>query len=347
MRRLGYVEPHSPEWHERRRQSVGASEVAGVLCMGNPAWHNPANVWAAKVSTEPAELDARGQMLTSFGTALEPFILREVSAVLATPVHAGAALGTLAHDDAPHLTCHLDGYLDAGAGELVPVEAKWSGSPHAPGEWSRLHEWLTHEGAELSRWPLELGGTAIESYWWQVQAQMAITGASQAYLCGLLGYEAAVALLAGLPLPDDSLRVLLVPRNDAICERIPREVEGFWARHVVTRDPPTVTAASLDALRNAAREASDEAVTVNKDTVAQSLADKAAAEAELREVTKPLQERIDKAKAVIEAELLGSQSDRLLCDGWEIRRSWVATKPREAGGYWKTGYKAPKGAKGE
>lgn len=27
MKRLGHTTPHSPEWHEARRQGIGASEV--------------------------------------------------------------------------------------------------------------------------------------------------------------------------------------------------------------------------------------------------------------------------------------------------------------------------------
>jgi len=339
MRRLG-VHPHaSHDWHAARRLSVGASEVAALLGLGNPAWHSPGRVWAAKVSLEPAPLSARGELLTSFGTVLEPLILGATERAIPSTIYDGASLGQLAHDDAPHLTCHLDGWIAGDGAQVIPVEAKWTQSSDAPQQWSDLATWLAGPREE---WPLDLAGTSLEAYYIQVQSQMAITDAPHAYLAGLLGYEAAVSILAGLPLPDDSLRVLLVPRDAALCDRIPREIEAFWRTHVETRTPPTVTPSDLEAL-HAAKRAEGEVDLGYSTDVRLALEDLAVAQAELLILRKPYEARIDAAKALLEAQLLAAGARRATCNGWCIARSYIATKPRPASGYWKTSYKAPRG----
>lgn len=59
----------SPEWHEARRSSLGASEVAAVL--GLSPWQTPLTVWRAKVLGEVNEIDPEASF---HGHRMEPVI---------------------------------------------------------------------------------------------------------------------------------------------------------------------------------------------------------------------------------------------------------------------------------
>ena len=67
---LPEFEQDSPEWHEARRLTLGASEVAAVL--GLSPWQSPLSVWRTKMGV-PNEIP---EDLAYFGHALEPVIAR-------------------------------------------------------------------------------------------------------------------------------------------------------------------------------------------------------------------------------------------------------------------------------
>jgi len=336
------VLPHSPEWHARRREYVGASDVAAVLGLGR--YGSPAEVWAHKVGEAP-EI---GNEAMALGTAIEPYTLAAAAKMLGVTVHDGASLGTLVCDDAPHLSCHLDGWVAgnecisadeakaigaAHALDPIPVEAKWTAAVDAPAEYDALAAWLD-AGADMAAFPVP--GSQVEGYYVQVQAQMAVTGAPYAYLVALLGDRAAACALAGLPLPDRSLRVLRVPRDPAMVALIQETVESFWSAHVKTRTPPTVTAADCDALRATRRG------TLAPETVCDDLA--AACDeierlkAEVKAATTEPEARIKELQAQVEARILAAEVDCLRAGAWLVKRSKVERKPVAASTYYTTRY---------
>jgi hypothetical protein len=353
MKHLGYAQPQSPEWHARRRQSVGASEVAAILGLG--AYGSPAQVWAAKVG----ESAFAGNEATRIGTAMERSILDAAGAALGAPVLDGAPLGTLAADETDRLTCHLDGWIGshpmAGIGgdvmliggslccpeapldeRLIPVEAKWTASVDAPTLYDDLAAWL-EAGGDM---PAHLLYSQVGGYWCQVQAQLAVTGAPYGYLVALLGDRAALCLSLGLPLPDGSLRALRVPRDDAFTGALLAAVPAFWARHVEARVCPPVTEADLEPLRRARRD------TVTPEVDAPDLADLAdeieATKARIKAATDADEKRLRDLHAQVEGRILGAGCDRLRCGAWTIDRVRRSRKASEASEFFVTTYRKGK-----
>ena len=242
---------HSPEWYAARRESVGASEVAGVLGLGDPRYSSPAKVWAEKVGDE---LSFTGNVATEIGTKIERAILDRFGVVMRRAFWRGDAL-QLRHADTARLAANLDGWvgiLQSGTVYPVPVEAKRTADHHghATKQWDALEAWLSGDGG-YDAW----ARTQIEGYYVQVQAQIAIVGAEYGYLVGCIGGEASTKLLLGMDLDDKEFRVLKIPRNDALIQKMVVGVEAFWTRYVEANRCPPVTEHDYDAIHAARRQA--------------------------------------------------------------------------------------------
>jgi putative phage-type endonuclease len=123
---LPALEVDSPEWHDARRTSLGASEVAAVL--GLSRYQTPLDVYKAKMGVR-RDIP---ENLSYFGRALEPVIaqwLRDKHPELG-PILEGFAAVNPDHD---WLSASPDRLRDS-AGFLHPIELKTSS------EWSRK-EW--------------------------------------------------------------------------------------------------------------------------------------------------------------------------------------------------------------
>lgn len=123
---LPEYEVDSPEWHEARRDTLGASEVAAVL--GLSKWQTPLTVYRAKLGVP----NAIPEDLAYFGRAMEPVIaqwIRDKHPEVG-PILPGFAAR---NPEYPWLSASPDRVRDS-AGILYPVEIKNSS------EWSRK-EW--------------------------------------------------------------------------------------------------------------------------------------------------------------------------------------------------------------
>lgn len=108
----------SPEWHEARRDSLGASEVAAVL--GLSPWQTPLSVYRTKMGV-PNEIP---ENLAYFGHALEAPIaqwIRDKHPEVG-PVKAGISVRSTEY---PWLTATPDRLADQ-VGLLIPIELKTS-----------------------------------------------------------------------------------------------------------------------------------------------------------------------------------------------------------------------------
>ena len=257
---------HSPEWYACRKTSIGASEMAAVLGLGDPRYSTPAGVFLAKTE-ERSAFD--GNAMTEVGAAIEAAILlRAIEGDYFEFTYAtarGILVGQLGHLDHDTITCNLDGYLLAAAkgtvdGVIVPIEAKRSADHqgHATRQWDDLEAWLDGSG-DFASWHR----TAIEGYWVQVQTQMAILGSPYGYLAGCIGAEASTRLCLGLSLDDKQYRVLKIPRDHAFIDKmIPRAV-AWWEKHVVAGVCPPTSEHDLDALKKT-RAIADAGSTVSR-----------------------------------------------------------------------------------
>jgi len=115
---LHEYEQDSPDWHEARRHSLGASEVAAVL--GLSPWQTPLTVWRTKMGV-PTEIP---EDLAFFGHALEEPIAKWIAAKHPEVPIVGMGF-TARSTEFPWLTASPD-RLAGDVGELLPIELKTS-----------------------------------------------------------------------------------------------------------------------------------------------------------------------------------------------------------------------------
>ena len=238
------------EWLEGRQQYIGASDVAGVLALGDARYHSPVRVWASKVG----EVDLRTSVSAQMGHALEPLILDEAGRRLGGDVrHCNEDDLLLRHETAP-LAVHLDGlWHDPEIGVDIPVEAKFSTGDEGRSYsydialgWDMLERWLADSN---SPYPV---GTLQSAYYVQVQAQLSCTDAPYAYLAAVVGARAGCQLVMGLPVDSAGFKLLRVDRDPVLIKRIERELPLFWKHHVEANEPPpSIEAADLEGLKRA------------------------------------------------------------------------------------------------
>lgn len=189
----------SPQWHEARRQGIGASEVAAIL--GLSAWQTPLDVYRAKMGV-PNEIP---ENLAYFGHALEQPIAAWIEHK--HPEVGGVWPGIGARSvEWPWLTATPDRVTTPDPVDfepMVPIELKTS-SAYSKDKW--------RDGVPLY-------------YQAQVQTQLAVLGAP----CGWL------AVLHGGNDPE----LYRVDRDDTFITDIlvPRTKE-FWEDHVLAHVPP-------------------------------------------------------------------------------------------------------------
>lgn len=199
---LPAYEVESPEWHEQRRQGIGASDVAAIL--GLSPWATPLSIYKQKLGV-PNVID---ENLAWFGHHLEPVIadwVREKHPEVGV-VHDGFSARSLQW---PWLTAAPDrlAYVPTtpvGRPAEIPIELKTS-SAFSKATWDA--------GVPLY-------------YAVQVQAQLAVFGAPYGWLAVLHGGNSPM-LHGPIERDDEFINDELVPRTRA-----------FWEDHVLRRVPP-------------------------------------------------------------------------------------------------------------
>ena len=305
------------EWLEGRQAYIGASDVAGVLGMGDARYSTPARVWASKVG----DVDTSTSVSARRGHTLEPLILTEAERRLGGQVeHVQGADLLMRHPSIP-LAVHLDGrYIDPAVGVAVPVEAKFSTGDEGR-SWSAdiaagidmLEAWTLDAS---SPWP---AGTVQEGWYCQVQAQMLCTGpvdeggAPHAYIAAVVGARAGCQLMMGLPVDPGGFRLIKVQRDADLCGKIEAAVPAFWAKHVETKEPPgPMTPTDLESVRRAFWQHRD-GVEVELNSLAGTIEKLA----ELRAIVKSA---TLEAKA-LEAEIRAEMADAGRCVAYD----WIVT----------------------
>lgn len=190
-------------WHELRKQHIGASEVACI--MGLSKFKTKWRLWHEKRGTLPPEnLDKDDAVLT--GRHMEPALakwaeakfdwpLRKVHRYISDPdIRAGASLD-----------------YETVEAPRAPVEVKFStgfGNADPNYQW----DW---DGEHITQAPV--------SYLIQVQHQMMLTGAPEAWLVAYVG---------------SSVRRMKVPRSESIIEHLRATIAQFWKDIEAGVEPP-------------------------------------------------------------------------------------------------------------
>ncbi|MFI7527532.1 YqaJ viral recombinase family protein [Nocardia salmonicida] len=188
---LPYGAPRE-EWLRVRRLGLGGSDCSAVMGMANERYASPYTVWEDKTGRAP-EVDESEPM--RWGNLLEPVIRAEAMERLGLTY---AMLGTLRSRERPWQQANLDGFASDGG----IIECKNTGLWQAK-DWAGQ----IPDHAEL-----------------QCQHNMAASGATHAWACGLIG--------------GNRLAIARVERDDELIETINAEEDRLWHEHILTDTPP-------------------------------------------------------------------------------------------------------------
>jgi len=178
------------EWLEARRRSIGASESAAIFGLGY-ASQSPLTVWANKVHGEE---DFQETQRMRIGKLIEPALRAIFADQHGIECQSPGEFSIYRHPDLPFMGATLDGLAVHNDYGPVPVEMKNV-------DYFNRKEWEE--------------GTGPLKYQIQVQHQLAVTGASHAYLFGLVGGNTPISIL--------------VERNERfINETLLPTLESFW-----------------------------------------------------------------------------------------------------------------------
>ncbi len=315
---VGTWDPSDPGSRARRRDYIGASELARVLGLGNTDWGGPLSVYVAKVGQDEPLDDNENMALGRILEARAMGLLEERLPTLEPAAMLCPNTMTYIAAQGDRLSATPDGLIRQDAGlpceRELPVEVKFTA--RGGEEWADLAAWLAGNGPVPQ-------GTQLEGYWCQMQSQLAVTGAPYGYLCGIIGDRAAAKALAGLPLTDEEFRVIRVERDEIFVAKAQAACKGFFARHVLIQVPPPATAADADAVRRAYRHA--KAGMVKQ---ADGLVDHFAALDEIKQrlseanaAVKALDAEADAHKAAIQAVM--GEAELMGCGEWTAKWTTV------------------------
>lgn len=194
---LQLPEPSSyAEWLRNRRDGIGSSDCSAIMGLSN--WESPYSLWLDKRGELPLDIDNDNEY-AQWGHLLEPVIREETGRRLGLEPHT---CGALANIERPWQRCNLDGYFPTDDGTPI-LETKNT-------SWRMAHQWADQipDAAEL-----------------QVIHSMAVTGATHAYVAGLIG--------------GNQLVIHRIERNETLINIVIDAEEAFW-RHVQDGTEPDV-----------------------------------------------------------------------------------------------------------
>lgn len=233
--------PDDPEWHERRRQGIGASEVAAVL--GRHPYASPWSIWARKVGLVPAPEPGDESEAQWLGRALEPIIAARFAEETGLVV-AGEQM-MLSRPGMPWARATVDGLVFDRGG---PIDE---------------HGVIDGYGVDDALGVLELKFTS-EPPWSELPEHHALQVQWQLYVVGLgRGWLAAMHLAFGRP----RFRLYEVERDERLLAEIVPEVERFWFDNCLSSEPPPVDGsdATTEALKAVFGEPVSDAGSVELD----------------------------------------------------------------------------------
>ncbi len=199
------------EWLAMRKDAIGASEMAGI--MGYSPWETALSLYVKKVEG----IDNREESINmEVGKELEPYLQRKFIQWLKrnediTEEVVFSEKIILRHPEHEFIRCSPDDLFIHPDKGLSGAEYKTAS------EFSR-DEWGENE--------------VPDAYYIQCQGCMAVTGLKEWYLAYLIG--------------NRKFEVVIVPRNEQVCQDIINECISFWNEFVIPKNPPAPTGAAVD-----------------------------------------------------------------------------------------------------
>lgn len=191
-------------WLAARKSMIGASESAAIFGVGY-ANQSPITVWNSKTGGPELEIEPAALKRMDRGRKLEPIIAAEFADETGLIVEDPGDFTIFRHPELDWLGATLDRIVIHDDYGPMPVEIK-SVNGRFRNDWN-----------EDDEPPLK--------YMVQVQHQMAVTGASHAYLVGLIG--------------GDELVIRLIERNQRFIDAMLARLAEFW-QYVLARTMPPV-----------------------------------------------------------------------------------------------------------
>lgn len=204
LKRLVCVDDIShDEWLLYRKKGIGGSDIASILGL-NP-YRSSLALYFEKVTEEitPEEENIAAEL----GLELEPFLARKFEKWIKKNENLDVVL-----EREPYILQHPRyEYM------LVNLDRKFI----HPTKGYTLVELKTTSEFNRSNWEDD---ELPDSYYIQVQWQLLITGAKQAYIAYLIG--------------NRNFNVKEIQRNDEVIERLVNAAQNFWENNVIPRVPP-------------------------------------------------------------------------------------------------------------
>lgn len=193
------------EWHSKRRSYIGGSDVGVVLGVNH--FKTPYELWKEKVT---GETDFHGNLATELGTYLEPFLREKFKKVLKQK------------EDVECEILELDFILESK--DHYFAVANVDGIVKIGDEYSVL-ELKTSSDFNSSKWEDD---EVPDSYYYQVQWYLEVTGLQKAYIFYLVG--------------NRKVDYKVIPRNDEVIKAMFEKTKEFWEQFVLTKEAPGFTA---------------------------------------------------------------------------------------------------------
>lgn len=191
------------QWLEIRRSGIGGSD-AGTIMGGNP-YSTKLSVYMAKKGFD----SFTGNVNTEWGHILEDPIRQKTAEELGVKIET--VPGTLRSKEYPFMLANLDGLMDAGEG--IEVNGQWISGIGG-------HEIKTSAKGD------GFGESEIpDSYYWQVQHYMAVTGLKWFVLTAFI-------------LSKKTAKHYVVLRHDLHVEELIQAEKDFWENYVSVDVPP-------------------------------------------------------------------------------------------------------------
>lgn len=193
--------PHgSYEWHIHRRNAIGSSETSGLLGMSDFA--SPWTVWMNKTGRTPIVVESDDELMF-WGRRLESVIRDVACERLELHARNSPSLQSL---ERPHMSYSPDGLLSDGG----------------------LYEGKNTAWFMASKWDDQVPDHAEI----QVHHGMYVTGATHAYVAGLVG--------------GNRLKIHRVERNERLIELVTEVCDDLWLNYVIPDKEPPAGGTSAD-----------------------------------------------------------------------------------------------------
>lgn len=191
------------EWLRQRQAVIGASDSAAILGCGY-ADQSPMTVWHSKIADEVID-DPKKAKLFRVGKLMEPSLRLIFADETGLPCDPAGEFTIYRHPDVPFVGATLDGCTVHDEWGFCPVELK------------NVSNFNRHDWQDDDHPPLKFNI--------QCQQQMACTGATHAFLLGLIGGNEPI--------------VKVIERNDRFIDALLKRLDEFWG-YVQARELPPI-----------------------------------------------------------------------------------------------------------